>query len=231
MATYCVSDIHGEYEAYLRLLEKLRFSDEDTLYVIGDLVDRGPRPMAVVQDVMKRHNVIALAGNHDLVACIFLSRLIYGGRAEDLDEKTMMDILRWQQDGGASTLSDFHRLSVPERQEAVDWLEDLDLYSELEAGGETFVLVHSGLGESADAARPLDDYELDDYLFARPRYDRIVFPDKYIVSGHTPTRLIPGNPHPDRIYRANRHIAIDCGCTFGGYLGAICLETGEEFYV
>lgn len=41
MSTYCVSDIHGEYEAYLRLLKKLNFSMQDTLYVIGDMVDRG----------------------------------------------------------------------------------------------------------------------------------------------------------------------------------------------
>jgi len=97
--------------------------------------------------------------------------------------------------------------------------------------GETFVLVHGGLGKAFSPARPLDSYELDDYLFSRADYSRVFFPDKFVVSGHTPTRTIPGNPAPDRIYRANRHIAIDCGCTFGGYLGAICLETGEEYYV
>jgi len=231
MATYCVSDIHGMFEKYLRLLDKIAFSDDDTLYVIGDMVDRGPQPMALLNDMMHRKNVIALAGNHDLLACMFLKKLIYGGRQEDLDDKTMMDILLWQQDGGASTLADFHKLTVPERQEIVNWLSELELYREIRVRGETYVLVHTGLGQNAAADRPLDDYELEDYLFARPRYDRMCFPDKYIVSGHTPTRLIPDNPNPDHIYRANRHIAIDCGCVFGGYLGAICLETGEEFYV
>lgn len=231
MATYCVSDIHGEYETYLRLLKRLNFSAQDTLYVIGDMVDRGPRPMAVVQDIMKRENVIALAGNHDAMACLLLRHLLYGGRAEDLNEDVMLDILRWQAGEGQSTLSDFHRLSIPERQEVLDWLQNLDVYCEVEIGGEIFVLVHSGLGENFDPDRPLDDYELEDYLFTRADYGRIYFPDKYLVSGHTPTRIIPGNPYPDRIYRINRHIAIDCGCTFGGNLGAICLESGEEFYV
>lgn len=231
MATYCVSDIHGEYEAYLRLLKKLNFSSRDVLYVIGDMVDRGPQPMAVVRDIMNRENVIALAGNHDATACLLLRYLIYGGRAEDLTEDVMLDILRWQSDGGKTTLADFQKLSIAERQEVVDWLQDLDVYCEVEIGSKTFVLVHSGLGENFDPNRPLNDYELDDYLFTRADYGRICFPDKYLVSGHTPTRIIPGNPHPDCIYRANRHIAIDCGCTFGGNLGAICLESGEEFYV
>lgn len=36
---------------------------------------------------------------------------------------------------------------------------------------------------------------------------------------------------PDRIFKKNNHIAIDGGCAFGGRLSAICLDTGEEFYV
>lgn len=231
MATYCVNDIHGMYEKYLPLLDKIGFSDEDTLYIIGDLVDRGPKPMALLRDVMGRKSVVALAGSHDLLAAMFLKKLIYGGGKEDLDEKAVMGIFLWRQDGGASTLADFHKLSVSERQDIVDWLRELELYREIEVGGETYVLVHAGLGQNADPARVLDDYDLDAYLFERPNYDKEVYPDKYIVSGHAPTRLIPGNPNPDRIYRDNRHIAIDCGCVFGGKLGAICMDTGEEYYV
>ena len=228
---YCVSDIHGMYGKYLQLLNKIGFSNDDTLYIIGDLVDRGPEPMALLHDVMSRKNVVALAGNHDLLAAMFLKKLIFGGRKEDLDEKTIMDIFLWRQDGGANTLADFRKLTVPERQEIVDWLRELELYREVEASGEAYVLVHAGLGQNADPARPLEDYDLSACLFERPNLTKAVYPDKFIVSGHTPTRLISGNPTPDRIYRANRHIAIDCGCVFGGYLGAICLDTGEEFYV
>ena len=230
MATYCVSDIHGCFDKYMRLLEKIGLSQDDTLYIIGDLLDRGPQPMAQVLDAMSRKNVVSLAGNHELQARMCLKKLIYGGRKEDLDEKSIMGIFLWRQNGGASTLADFHKLSIPERREIVDWLGELDLYREVEAGGEVFVLVHAGFGQSLDPNRPPDDYTLEDYLFARPDYSK-GYPDKYIVSGHTPTRLIPENPNPDRIYRANRHIAIDCGCVFGGKLGAICLDTGEEFYV
>lgn len=39
---YVVSDIHGYYDRYLKLLEVINFTDDDTLYILGDIVDRGP---------------------------------------------------------------------------------------------------------------------------------------------------------------------------------------------
>ncbi len=57
------------------------------------------------------------------------------------------------------------------------------------------------------------------------------FEDTIVITGHTLTQYIAGNPNPGRIYRHKNHIAIDCGCSMpGGRLAAICLETGEEFY-
>ena len=51
---YVISDIHGCYEQYMKLLDKIHFSERDMLYLLGDLVDRGPDPMEVVKDVMLR---------------------------------------------------------------------------------------------------------------------------------------------------------------------------------
>ena len=40
MATYVISDIHGEYERFMELLEEIELKDTDTLYVLGDVLDR-----------------------------------------------------------------------------------------------------------------------------------------------------------------------------------------------
>ena len=37
--TYVMSDIHGKYSLFLKMLEEIRFSDNDVLYVAGDFVD------------------------------------------------------------------------------------------------------------------------------------------------------------------------------------------------
>ena len=39
---YVMSDIHGCYEKYRQMLDLIRFCEEDTLYILGDVVDRGP---------------------------------------------------------------------------------------------------------------------------------------------------------------------------------------------
>ncbi len=59
---YAISDIHGEYNQFMQLLEKIRFSDSDTLYVIGDTIDRGPQPIKVLQFMMEQPNIIPIVG-------------------------------------------------------------------------------------------------------------------------------------------------------------------------
>lgn len=39
---YAMSDIHGNYDTFISMLKKIKFDNEDTLYIIGDAIDRGP---------------------------------------------------------------------------------------------------------------------------------------------------------------------------------------------
>lgn len=43
--TYVISDIHGCYEKYRTMLEAIEFTEDDTLYVLGDVLDRGSTPI------------------------------------------------------------------------------------------------------------------------------------------------------------------------------------------
>ena len=73
---YAMSDLHGEYEKFLAMLEKIQFQDSDTLYLLGDLVDRGPEPVKLLQDIAKRPNVYPLMGNHEIMALLVLQQLV-----------------------------------------------------------------------------------------------------------------------------------------------------------
>ena len=57
--TYVMSDIHGEHDRFKAMLQEIQFSDKDTLYILGDMIDYGPDSIAVVQDVMSRKNIQA----------------------------------------------------------------------------------------------------------------------------------------------------------------------------
>lgn len=56
MATYVISDIHGQYDMFMELLEKIPLKDSDTLYILGDVVDRGPHPIKTLQKLKKMPN-------------------------------------------------------------------------------------------------------------------------------------------------------------------------------
>lgn len=226
--TYVMSDVHGCYREYRQELEKIAFSDADLLYIIGDIVDRGPQPMRVLLDMMERPNVIPLLGNHDWMAVCCLRSLIVEGSG--VFGQNDGDLIQWWDQGGLTTLEDFYRLSKEEQRRVLAYLGKFQRYEEQTVNGGRYVLVHGGLG-GFSPSRPLEDYALNALIWDRPDYGRVYFPDKYLVTGHTPTQFIQDNPRPDFIYRANNHIAIDCGCVFGGRLGAVCLDTGEEYYV
>lgn len=233
MKNYVISDIHGHYDEYLEMLEKIRFSEEDMLYVLGDVLDRGPKPIQTVLDLMRRSNVVCLAGNHEYMAmqCLrFLLKEVTRENLERLDAVGIRSYLEWQANGADTTLREIHGLDLRMRQEVIEFLSELELYEEVHAGGRIFLLVHAGLGNFRPD-REIWEYGLDELVWQRPDYGTPYFSDRYVVTGHTPTRLIPGNPRPGYIYQSSGHIAIDCGAAFGERLACLCLETMEEFYV
>ena len=65
MSTYVMSDVHGLKCRYDAMLEALALKEEDTLYILGDVIDRGPDGIAILRDVMTREHVVMLLGNHE----------------------------------------------------------------------------------------------------------------------------------------------------------------------
>jgi len=127
----------------------------------------------------------------------------------------------WAQDGGAATLEGFRALDEDMREGLLDYLSEFSLFEEVEADGREFVLVHAGIN-GFDAARPLDDYEPEDF-FTVPR-EEIYYSDRTVVVGHQPTAS-------GKIERSKGLIRLDCGVKDGGALACLCLETCEEYYI
>ena len=233
MSTFVISDIHGQYDMLMELLEEINLKESDTLYILGDILDRGPHPIKTLRELMQMHNVICLAGNHELMAveCLeFLMKEVSDKNLEELDEYTLRNLVTWQYNGSKSTISEFKELSFEDRLEVIEFIKDFEIYEEVNACNKNYLLVHAGLGNFSPNKR-IDEYSLNDLVWARADYDTQYYDDTFVVTGHTPTQLIEGNHKPGFIFRKNNHIAIDCGATFPeGRFAAICLDTGEEFY-
>ena len=70
---YVVSNIYGNYAKLQTLFRKIEFSENDLLYVLGDMVDYGEESMETVCDLSVRSNVYPVCGDHDVMACRMLS--------------------------------------------------------------------------------------------------------------------------------------------------------------
>ena len=230
---YCMSDIHGDYEKYCRMLEIIRLREEDRLYILGDVVDRGPEPIQILLDMMQRFNIRPILGNHEYMAVLCLHALTKEVTEEtiaELSAENIKDLLNWQQEGGLPTLEGFCRLDVTQRKEVLEYLLEFELYEELTVNGTRYLLAHAG-PKNFSGDRPLWDYGLHEWIWTRLDYTKRYYKDRLLVTGHTPVANICGNTQKDSIFCVNGHIAIDCGCGSGGALGAICLNTGETFYI
>ena len=228
---YAMSDIHGCFEKYRAMLSKISFKLSDTLYILGDVIDRGPDGIKILQDMAARPNVFPILGNHELTAamCIpWLSQEVTDQSLDSLTDDRLSALIDWLANGGKPTIQGLRQLDQEERQDILEYLREMELYAEVEVGGRSFVLAHTAPGNFAPE-KPLEEYDLQDLLFGRPEPDAVYYPDKFLVFGHTPTSLLGGE---DKIFRRGTMIDIDCGCVFqGGRLGCLCLDTLEEFYV
>lgn len=125
---YIIADIHGCYNEYINLLKKINFSDNDILYILGDVVDRGPEPIKILQDMMKRSNVFLIIGNHEFMMYTILKKLAVEITSENCENYLEADdILKynlWLQNGGYNTSKQFSKLSQDEKEDILDYIGD-----------------------------------------------------------------------------------------------------------
>lgn len=121
MATYAIGDVHGCFKTLQKLLKKIQYdARQDRLWFTGDLVNRGPRSLAVLRWAAEQGDrIVAVLGNHDL-------HLL--GRAAHVSEPKRRDSLA-------------EVLEAPDRDDLLGWLRRRPL---LHREGD-HLLVHAGL--------------------------------------------------------------------------------------
>lgn len=218
MSRFAISDIHGCKKTFKALLKKIDFKTSDTLFLLGDYIDRGPNSRGVIKHILKLkekgYDVHCTRGNHEQ---LMLSAL-YGGSEE---EQT-----NWMLNGGATTLKSYYKGNRRYvRQKHLNFIRNLPYYLETEG----YILVHAGLDFRFD--NPLANQR--SMLWIRSWYDDIDMKwlnGRIIVHGHTPVtkKYIKGSLS----YLKSRPVVdIDCGCVYTrkgmNYLCAFNLDTQE----
>lgn len=150
MARYAIGDIQGCYQPFIKLINQIGFNpSKDVLYLVGDLVNRGPESLNVLKWVYEHQDsVVTVLGNHD----IYLLARFAGIRAADQDE-TIADILNYEYVG-----------------KLIDWLRGCPLvYSDME-----YILVHAGIHPFLDFATIIQLNEQIQVNLKSPDYARFI---------------------------------------------------------
>lgn len=220
--TYVTANLHGNYEKFRALTEKLHFSEKDVLYVLGDSTDYGEQTVELLTDMSMRANVYPVAGDHDFLALRMLSgfeKMLKSGAAPD--PEFAADMTAWAADGGEATLDGYRALDAEMREGILDYLSEFSLFEEVSVKGQDYLLVHAGIGGFDPSLSP-DEYEPEDFFVPAKRGERF-YPDKILIVG--------GDPTGGKIEREEGIIRVNCGVRENGVVGCLCLETGGEFYV
>lgn len=149
MATYVTSDAHGHLRALDQALAAASPSEDDVIYVLGDMIDRGPEPVGVLELVRSLKNARAIMGNHER---LMLDALHAVGEPVDgaydlsgIDADGFLDWTCWMQNGGATTSEALAALDADARFELLDWVRTLPLYDCACAQGRLWALSHAGI--------------------------------------------------------------------------------------
>lgn len=225
---YVISDLNGHFDQYKEMLDTIRLKDSDSLFLLGNICDKGPAPFAIMQDALMRCNVFPIIGESDYRALRLLSKMNDDKAKTSATYRT--EFTKWLSEGGMTTVTEFRTLSEEAQADVLDFIrEEFVAYDEIEAGDNTYLLINGGIPDF-DVDRSLDDYPIKELLAAAPDFSREYYPDKLLVTGKTPTFLL-SEDYRGRIYRRNGQIGINIGVADGEGLACLCLDTNEEFYV
>jgi serine/threonine protein phosphatase 1 len=205
-----IGDVHGCLRTFRRLVEdRISLSQEDELFLVGDLIDRGPDSKGVIDYVLelmnKGHQVTTIRGNHEEMLLEtagderFLATWLYNG-AEATIRSFGMDF----------DLETAGHVDQYVGERYFDFLNGLGYYIELE----DYFIVHAGF--NFGITDPLSDTQA--MIWSRDMsYDREKAQGKRVIHGHTPVTL---EEIRHVVYEGSEPLVnIDAGCVYLYYPG------------
>ena len=196
-----IGDIHGCITALTALVNSIDLREDDVVVTLGDYVDRGPDPAAVVQcilDLHQSHNVVSLRGNHELMML------------DSRDKRSWF--VPWMGYGGEATLESYGGSFDGVPEEHFGFLEN-DLVSYYECDSHFFVHAF------ADANVALDKQSDATLYWRKYKNPQAHCSGKIMVCGHTAQRK--GLPLND-----GHSVCIDTWAHGEGWLTCLDAESG-----
>lgn len=259
MATYAFSDVHGHAEPLSRLLNRISPAQDDEFFMLGDMIDRGPKPVDVLRLCRDLPHACVLKGNHEDLMLTYLHEM-----SDSINQ------LNWEINGGGITWSSLEALDHAEKLDLLDWVENLACSASTIVGERPYLFAHAGIRPGGLFKRgSWNKEQLNALLAAQSDEDLMWIREEFwgrptglidakgcgpiVIAGHTPTpylesmadaperssRDAQGNCRMVRVGAGPKTAGvsdrwdIDCGAAGGsgfGRIGILRLDDKEEFY-
>lgn len=235
---YVLSDLHGHYDIFLKMLEKIHFGQDDLLYILGDCCDRGPDSLDIYFFLQKhRHHIILLKGNHEIMM----------RDAFIADDPDSVSGRQWNRNGGRKTIDSYHRYLKKKSLNAcdyaivkqafykmmIDYVNQCPSFVEVNCQGVSYVLIHAGINPDKGLYEQTEEEcaWMREYFFMSKGLD-----GKTIIFGHTPTCYLHQKDScfdiwEDPIFHDKIGIDGGLGPFDEGQLNCLCLNTQEVFVI
>ena len=219
MSTYVLSDLHGQYDKFMDMLKLMKFNDNDKMYILGDIFDRGPDPLKILDYIICKKNIDFIPGNHEYMFLEFYNTY---------------DARLWSYNGGKTTMTQLMKRGEDYLKALYDYLTKLPLVKI----HDKFILTHAGLylpknqnQYTLQEILSLQNAEFNLWSRSNINNER-QYKDYTVICGHTPTLYVDPDQYQMSIVRRKGTIYIDCGATFSdGRLACLRLEDNKEFYI
>lgn len=219
MSTYVLSDLHGQYDKFMDMLKLTKFNDNDKMYILGDIFDRGPDPLKILDYIICKKNIDFIPGNHEYMFLEFYNTY---------------DARLWSYNGGRTTMTQLMKRGEDYLKALYDYLTKLPLVKV----HDKFILTHAGLylpkNQNQYTLQEILNLQNAEFnLWSRSNINNErQYKDYTVICGHTPTLYVDPDQYQMSIVKRKGTIYIDCGATFtDGRLACLRLEDNKEFYI
>ncbi|MBD8069695.1 metallophosphoesterase [Bacillus sp. PS06] len=226
-----ISDIHGNIKLFKKLLDQLNYTEEDYLFINGDLCEKGPSSLNVVQYVrqltQKSDHVYVTKGN-----CDILYRYVFKGVDGIISymKKQNNSILNEMLQQHNRSIDDFHNIEAmtdfyqQHFKDELEWLESLPVAYETEE----FIIIHAGIDDLDNWHHTSEEFALSTPSF----YEKEHHAHKNVIVGHWPAINYRSNQDCSNnplIDLNKKIIAIDGGNQIktDGQLNALIIENDK----
>lgn len=227
---YIISDLHGHYQVFLKLLEKINFTDQDDMYILGDICDRGPESLDIYFEIFRRKNIQLIKGNHEI--------MMRESLLKDNDQ-TSNQYRMWIENGGRKTIENYHyylnkkNMSAEEYKivreaffkDMIQFVDECPSFIEVSMKRKKYVLIHAGINPE----KGLYEQTEEECAWMREYfYMSKGLRGKIIIFGHTPTCFLHGEQvfdvWKDPIYHDKIGIDGGLGSFDAGQINCLCLN-------